>query len=68
MNPEDKLKYSRPTTAVRVRPYIFLYLNNIINLNPLDVVSPLRFLPQGNLAEGNRVTWGWKIRLLGMVS
>jgi hypothetical protein len=64
MKPEDNLKYKRPTTAVRVRPYLFLYQTSKVVLRPGGVNPTLNFLPQGNAAEGNRVTWGWWIRVL----
>jgi hypothetical protein len=64
MKPEDKLKYKRPTTAVRVRPYLFLYQTSKVILRPGANNPTLNFLPQGNAAEGNRVTWGWWIRVL----
>jgi hypothetical protein len=65
MKPEDRLKYKRPTTAVRVRPYLFLYQTSNVLLRPGGGAAQpaLRFLPQGNAAEGNRVTWGWWIRI-----
>ena len=64
MRPEDKLKFKRPTTAVRVRPYLFLYQDSFFTLGLGGVVPPLYFRPQGNVADGNRVTWGWWIRVL----
>ena len=64
MRPEENIKYKRPTTAVRVRPYLFLYQTQVINLSPGVPTPPLFFRPQGNAAEGNRVTWGWNIRIL----
>jgi hypothetical protein len=64
MKPEDKLKHKRPTTAVRVRPYLFLYQTSKVILRPGANNPTLNFLPQGNAAEGNRVTWGWWIRVL----
>lgn len=64
MRPEDNIKFKRPTTAVRVRPYLFLYQTSKVILRPgIDNVT-LYFRPQGNAAEGNRVTWGWWIRVL----
>lgn len=64
MRPEDNIKFKRPTTAVRVRPYLFLYQTSKVILRPGGVNPTLNFLPQGNAAEGNRVTWGWWIRIL----
>lgn len=64
MRPEDNIKYKRPTTAVRVRPYLFLYQTQVINCAPGTNAPPIFFRPQGNAAEGNRVTWGWNIRVL----
>ena len=63
MRPEENIKYKRPTTPVRVRPYLFLYETSKVILKPGIIQSPLFFKPQGNAAEGNRVTWGWWIRI-----
>lgn len=64
MKPEDNLKYKRPTTAMRVRPYLFLYQTSKIILRPgIAAQPPIYFRPQGNAATGNRVTWGWWIRI-----
>lgn len=64
MRPEDNIKYKRPTTAVRVRPYLFLYQTTKVNLAPgIASQPPIYFRPQGNAASGNRVTWGWLIRI-----
>jgi hypothetical protein len=64
MRPEDNIKYKRPTTPVRVRPYLFLYQTSKVTLKPGAAGQPpIYFRPQGNAAEGNRVTWGWWIRI-----
>lgn len=64
MRPEDIIKHKRPAAPVRVRPYIFLYQTRLYKFTPGVLVPPLTLLPQGNLAEGNRVTWGWIIKIL----
>ena len=48
MKPEDNIKFKRPTTAVRVRPYLFLYQTSKVILRPGGVNPTLNFLPQGN--------------------
>ena len=61
MNPKA---YKRPTTAVRQRPYIFYrsVQNYILKpAAPLDPANVVNLRPQGNIADGNRVTHGWKI-------
>ena len=60
----DELKYKRPTTAVRNRPYIFRYQTRSYTLIPGVVNPPQYFEPEGNVADGNRVTWGWWIRVI----
>jgi len=56
----------RPTTPVRQRPYIFFrsvqnytLVSNQPGIGQTANVVTLR--PQGNIADGNRVTHGWKI-------
>jgi len=58
--------FKRPTQAVRQRPYIFYrsiqnytLVPNQIGIGQTANVVTLR--PQGNIADGNRVTHGWKI-------
>lgn len=56
--------YKRPTVAVRQRPYIFYrsVKNYILQApGPLDPPNVITLQPQGNIADGNRVTHGWKI-------
>lgn len=63
----DRVNYERPTIPVRVRPYIFLFESNFYTLNESVAggnIQVQKFLPQGNLAEGNRVTWGHRIILI----
>jgi hypothetical protein len=62
---EKAIAYKRPTTPVRIRPYIFYrsvqnytLINNIPGAQIPNVVT---LQPQGNIADGNRVTHGWKI-------
>lgn len=57
----DQVKYERPTVPVRQRPYIFLYESQFRRLDENQVIQ---ILPQGNLADGNRVTWGHKITVI----
>jgi hypothetical protein len=64
MTPEQLIQYKRPAAPVRVRPYIFLYQTRLYKFTPGIQTPPLNLLPQGNIAEGNRVTWGWIIRVL----
>lgn len=57
--------YKRPTTPVRQRPYIFY--RSIANyfLQPpvpgVQIANVVNLRPQGNIADGNRVTHGWKV-------
>jgi hypothetical protein len=56
--------YKRPTISVRQRPYIFYrsIQNYILKPDlPLDPANVVNLRPQGNIADGNRVTHGWKI-------
>ena len=57
--------YKRPTVSVRQRPYIFYRSVSNYFLNPaIPGVTPpnvVNLRPQGNIADGNRVTHGWKI-------
>ena len=62
--PEDAIKYKRPTVAVRQRPYLFYYQFSTSNFRAGAQNNPMRLLPQGNAATGNRVTWGWLIRVI----
>ena len=62
--PEDTIQYKRPTVAVRQRPYLFLYQYSTAEFRVGIQNNPIRFLPQGNAATGNRVTWGWWIRAI----
>jgi len=62
---KETIAYKRPTTPVRIRPYIFyrsvqnfVLINNIPGIQLPNVVT---LQPQGNIADGNRVTHGWKI-------
>lgn len=62
---KEAIAYKRPTTPVRIRPYIFyrsvqnfVLINNIPGIQLPNVVT---LQPQGNIADGNRVTHGWKI-------
>lgn len=64
MRPEQLIQYKRPAAPVRVRPYIFLYQTRVYKFVAGIDIPPLMLMPQGNLAEGNRVTWGWIIRVL----
>jgi hypothetical protein len=57
--------YKRPTVSVRQRPYIFFrsvknftLVPSIVGVQTANVIS---LLPQGNIADGNRVTHGWKV-------
>lgn len=58
----DQFKILEPTTQVRVRPYLYEFISNSILM--VQDQEPLQLLPQGNYANGNRVTWGWQIRIL----
>ena len=56
--------YKRPTTPVRQRPYIFFRSVQNYTLKapqPGDPPNVVNLQPQGNIADGNRVTHGWKI-------
>jgi hypothetical protein len=56
--------YKRPTISVRQRPYIFYrsIQNYILKpAMPADPPNVVNLRPQGNIADGNRVTHGWKI-------
>jgi hypothetical protein len=56
--------YKRPTISVRQRPYIFYrsVANYILKpAMPADPPNVVNLRPQGNIADGNRVTHGWKI-------
>ncbi|NBV14455.1 MAG: hypothetical protein EBS07_10370 [Sphingobacteriia bacterium] len=58
--------YKRPTTPVRQRPYIFYRSIQNYTLyapTPIDPANVITLQPQGNIADGNRVTHGWKIIL-----
>lgn len=62
---KETIAYKRPTTPVRIRPYIFyrsvqnfVLINNIPGIQLPNVIT---LQPQGNIADGNRVTHGWKI-------
>lgn len=60
----EKKAYKRPTISVRQRPYIFYRsVQNYILKSPTPVDPPnvVNLRPQGNIADGNRVTHGWKI-------
>jgi hypothetical protein len=62
---EKAIAYKRPTTPVRIRPYIFYRsvqnytLQN--NVPGIQIPNVITLQPQGNIADGNRVTHGWKI-------
>lgn len=62
---KETIAYKRPTTPVRQRPYIFFRSIRSFTLEPPipGVQSPnvVVLQPQGNLADGNRVTHGWKV-------
>lgn len=63
----NKTAYSRPTVPVRMRPYVFLQQSKSVRLDPVvpgENQVPTRLLPEGNVADGNRVTWGWRIRVI----
>ena len=56
----------RPTTPVRQRPYIFFRSVQNYTLVPNQpgigqTANVVTLRPQGNIADGNRVTHGWKI-------
>lgn len=56
----------RPTTPVRQRPYIFFRsVQNYVLSPPIagigQTANVVTLRPQGNIADGNRVTHGWKI-------
>jgi hypothetical protein len=58
--------FKRPTQAVRQRPYIFY--RSVANYTLIPTIGGLgqtanivTLQPQGNIADGNRVTHGWKI-------
>jgi len=57
--------FKRPTTPVRQRPYIFYRsVQNYVLVPPIpgaQTANVLTLQPQGNIADGNRVTHGWKI-------
>lgn len=64
--------YKRPTTTVRQRPYIFyrsIQNYTLVAPNPGLGISAnvVTLQPQGNIADGNRVTHGWKIILINPV-
>jgi hypothetical protein len=65
MKTKETIAYKRPTQAVRQRPYIFFRsIRNYVLEPPIPgVQSPnvVTLQPQGNIADGNRVTHGWKI-------
>jgi hypothetical protein len=62
---EKAIAYKRPTTPVRIRPYIFyrsVQNYTLINNQPgIQIPNVITLQPQGNIADGNRVTHGWKI-------
>jgi hypothetical protein len=62
---EKAIAYKRPTTPVRIRPYIFYrsVTNYILqnNVPGIQIPNVITLQPQGNIADGNRVTHGWKI-------
>jgi hypothetical protein len=62
----DKTEYQRPTTAVRVRPYVFLYqtIFERIEAQGINAKPPLVIQGEGNVNEGSRVTWGFRIRVV----
>ena len=57
--------YKRPTVSVRQRPYIFYRsVANYVLQPPIpgvQIANVVNLRPQGNIADGNRVTHGWKI-------
>ena len=58
--------FKRPTQAVRQRPYIFFRSVQNYTLVPNQpgigqTANVVTLRPQGNIADGNRVTHGWKI-------
>lgn len=58
--------FKRPTQAVRQRPYIFFRSVQNYTLSPTiagigQTANVVTLRPQGNIADGNRVTHGWKI-------
>lgn len=58
--------FKRPTQAVRQRPYIFYRSVQNYTLVPNQpgigqTANVVTLRPQGNIADGNRVTHGWKI-------
>ena len=60
----ENIAFRRPTTPVRQRMYIFYRrIQNIVLKKSVTGgdTQIVRLLPQGNLADGNRVTHGWKI-------
>jgi hypothetical protein len=62
MDPYKKVATEAPTELVRIWPYLFRYESRVINM--VAGSQPVRLTPQGNPAAGNRVTWGWKIRII----
>jgi hypothetical protein len=58
----DSIAYKRPTTPVRQRPYIFFRsIYNFTLIGDAGQVNVVKIQPQGNIADGNRVTHGFKI-------
>jgi hypothetical protein len=57
--------FKRPTQPVRQRPYIFFRSVSNYTLIPsipgVQTANVINLRPQGNIADGNRVTHGWKI-------
>lgn len=61
MDPNE-VAYKFPTTAVRIRPYLFRYETRVRTWQPGNI--PIRLTPQGSPSDGSRVTWGWKIKII----
>jgi len=62
---KETTAYKRPTITVRQRPYIFYRsIANYVLQPPIpgvQIANVVNLRPQGNIADGNRVTHGWKI-------
>jgi len=62
---KEATAYKRPTISVRQRPYIFYRSVANYTLQPpipgVQTSNVVNLRPQGNIADGHRVTHGWKI-------
>jgi hypothetical protein len=58
----NQVAFKRPTTAVRIRPYLFRYESRVRTWQPGNL--PIRLTPQGSPADGSRVSWGWNIKII----